>query len=253
MFDRKMEDNIHRIHDLDQKIYRIFSYGRFQEMFGNKELVLLNPSKWDDPFENFFLKTEVDCGGGEIATLEALARDWYGQCWTTQSDSDAMWRIYSPEKEKNGIRVSTTIRKLFTAIWDAADDSAYLKFFIGKVEYLTKADIIAFLNKTSFSSITMGGTNDLFSQLLLVKRTEFSHENEIRIIVDDVDKLIGDHRSKTYKIAIDPHTLFDEVCIDPRTTVFEFESLKTQVKAIGITLPIVHSQLYTMTLPRIRM
>lgn len=36
--------------------------------------------------------------------------DFYGQCWTLKSTSDAMWRIYSPKKD--AVRVRTTIRKL---------------------------------------------------------------------------------------------------------------------------------------------
>ena len=42
--------------NLDKKIYRIFSIERFKQLICSQELVLVNPSKWDDPFENFFLK-----------------------------------------------------------------------------------------------------------------------------------------------------------------------------------------------------
>ena len=40
--------------DSEQRIYRIFSLSRFEEMIQNQELVLVRPSMWDDPFENFF-------------------------------------------------------------------------------------------------------------------------------------------------------------------------------------------------------
>ena len=254
---RKPHDNIQGIDSayLDEPIYRIFSFKYFQELFTKKELVLLNPSKWDDPFENFFLQTNVEFPDGTLASLKSQYDDWYGQCWTTQADSDAMWRIYSQKNAitgiHDGIRISTTVRKLFDAIWNTADRQSFLKFFIGKVEYSTEDKIIAFLLSTSFTQIMNGGTNDLFAKLLMIKRTEFEHENEVRIIVNDVQKNVGDH--VLYKITIDPATLFDEVCIDPRLKVLEFRKMKSDIQAMGIKQPIIQSQLYTMNLPNIKM
>ena len=85
--DNKFENNIINIKNLDIPIYRIFSFKRFEELITGKQLVLVKPSMWDDPYENFILKTEVDCGHGEIASLEDLNRTWYGQCWTENTDT----------------------------------------------------------------------------------------------------------------------------------------------------------------------
>jgi len=244
-----MEDNIQRITNLDQKIYRIFSYQRFEELITQNELVLVNPSKWDDPFENFFLNTEIDCGNSEIATLDTIANSWYGQCWTTNSDTDAMWRIYSPNKD--GIRVSTTVRKLFSSIFNSSDTKAGLKYFIGLVEYKKKQEIISFLNNTTFMDISMGGQNDNFAELLCIKRTEFSHESEVRLLINDVEDNIG--VNGFYKIPFSAKKVLDEVCIDPRATPTEFDTIKNKVIGLGVTLPIVQSDLYKLNLPRIKL
>jgi hypothetical protein len=63
---------------------------------------LVNPTKWDDPFESFFLEaTEVkDNSTVEIISLKNLAADWYGQFWSKKAESDAMWR----RRQSNGIR-----------------------------------------------------------------------------------------------------------------------------------------------------
>ena len=66
---RSMEDNVLDIDDLDQEIYRIFSIKRFIQLMCSKELVLVNPSKWDDPFENFFLQANAIDSNGQIASL----------------------------------------------------------------------------------------------------------------------------------------------------------------------------------------
>lgn len=245
---RKIEENIIAISNMDMMIYRIFSYERFEQLIKSKELVLVNPSKWDDPFENFFLKTEVDCGNNEIATLESIACSWYGQCWTTNSDTDAMWRIYSAKKD--GIRVKTSVRKLFSSVFNTNDSKAGLKYFIGAVEYKDKSDIISFMEATSFMQIASGGQNDNFAKLLCIKRNEFMHESEIRILVNDVDNQGEDGY---YKISFDPHSTLDEICIDPRANDKDFMSLFKKITDLGVNLPIIQSDLYKVKLPRIRL
>ena len=72
---------------------------RLLELFQTRHNVLVAPEKWDDPFENFILKSD-----------RVSRRGWYGQCWTWQRASDAMWRIYSGDK--NGVRMRSTPAKL---------------------------------------------------------------------------------------------------------------------------------------------
>jgi hypothetical protein len=102
------------IGNLNQPIYRIYALNRFEELLASSDDALVNPTKWDDPFESFFLEaTEVkDNSTGEIISLKNLAADWYGQCWSKKAESDAMWRIYSPDKM--GVKVRTTVRKLIS-------------------------------------------------------------------------------------------------------------------------------------------
>jgi hypothetical protein len=80
-------------------IYRIFSIDRFVELARTRQNVLVSPYKWDDPFENFLLRCPVRDASGRTLRMGNLAERWYGQCWTSTRESDAMWRIYSPEKK----------------------------------------------------------------------------------------------------------------------------------------------------------
>src|SRR5438067_994323 len=105
--------------DWDTPIYRVFSLNRFKEMISTSTLGLVRPSKWEDPFENFVLKSRVRLKTGEIGSLREIRDRWYGQCWTLNRDSDAMWRIYSPDK--TGVRVSSTLRKLLSALYNPSD------------------------------------------------------------------------------------------------------------------------------------
>ena len=54
------ENNIIRLSNLDQPLYRVYALDRFEQLLATKDDALLNPTKREDPFENFFLEaTEV--------------------------------------------------------------------------------------------------------------------------------------------------------------------------------------------------
>ncbi|MEW5029724.1 DUF2971 domain-containing protein, partial [Klebsiella pneumoniae] len=74
----KFIKNAININNIDTPVYRIFSYERFIELITTNQLVLVQPSMWDDPYENFFLKTEVVSDDGEFGSLESLCNSWYG-------------------------------------------------------------------------------------------------------------------------------------------------------------------------------
>ena len=65
----KFIKNAININNIDTPVYRIFSYERFIELITTNQLVLVQPSMWDDPYENFFLKTEVVSDDGEFGSL----------------------------------------------------------------------------------------------------------------------------------------------------------------------------------------
>src|SRR5665213_451263 len=99
--------------EFDLPIYRIYRLDRFEQLLKTNTDVLVNPSRWADPFENFFLsRTAVQDISGSIR-LENLASDWYGQCWSFYEETDAMWRIYSPTTQRiehTGVTVKSSIR-----------------------------------------------------------------------------------------------------------------------------------------------
>jgi len=69
-------------------IYRIIPTFRLIELLKMKENVLSKPKKWDDPFENFILRSHLIREGTRVSI--GLRDCFYGQCWTLQSVSDAM-------------------------------------------------------------------------------------------------------------------------------------------------------------------
>lgn len=237
------------IDDWDKPIYRIYPKSRFIELLDSKTNVLVQPSLWDDPMENFFLNSIVKTEDGELGSLENIAAGWYGQCWTTTVESDAMWRIYS--HDKNGVKVRTTIRKLFESFYDKNDDYRKLKYFIGKVSYQSRQEIEDFLSRVAFTDLALGGQADKFARTLCIKRPEFDHEQEVRLLFQDAQNQHAD--KKVIAFDLDPSLVFDEVVIDPRIPGNEFNEIKAELIGKGFSAPITQSTLYKISKTIIKM
>ena len=188
----------------------IFSLDRLYELFTNSENVLVSPSKWEDPFENFILQSSVQTASGETGKF-AFHDDFYGQCWTFHTASDAMWRIYSPNKD--AVRVRTSVDKLARSLSGSLGQWAHVQAFIGRVDYLSDQKLKRFAG-TVFE---LGFNPDAIARSLLIKRKAFAHEREVRLLY--LEKGGTKHPNGLYRYTIDPHTLIDQIMIDPRLTV----------------------------------
>lgn len=220
--------------DLDAYVYRVMPLKRFYELFGNKQNVLVRPSKWEDPFENFILNAPARLSDGTIVSF-GFNNDFYGQCWTKLTSSDALWRIYSPDK--TSVRVRTTVRKLLTTLQAPLGEWAHEQAFIGKVLYLDDKKLVDFGNK-----VFCDGLNSrALAETLLVKRVAFRHEREVRLLYFEKDKAQKD----VFAYPVDPHALIDQVMLDPRLSRTDADAKKGEVrKRTGFKGKILHSLLY---------
>ncbi len=214
---------------LDIPIYRIMPIHRFLQLLEEKKLTLVKPRKWDDPFENALLNCVIETSDGQTGTV--AARDSvYGQCWTFHSETDAMWRIYS--HDKNGVRVSTTPRKLLAALQKAEPTYHNLRCFLGKVSYLPEDTL-----SEKLLSIDLFNTNGSgIAESLLYKRVEFEHESEVRLIYSGDDNSVD---NDIFQFEINPVELLDTVLFDPRmeknlrqayTLAIEDKGCKAEIK-----------------------
>jgi hypothetical protein len=235
------EQNIIGIDDLDTPIYRIFTIRRLLEVFQSKQLTLVKPAKWDDPFENFLLKSVIDLGHGDYAGLEPIQQTLYAQCWTTLEESDAIWRIYAPKK--NSVRVKTTVRELWDAFYNPGVAFAELSHWLGRMEYMTSTDIQKFMAGHLPSVAVFDSTGRGHALSLLVKRIEFNHEQEVRVIYNDSNSSItGD----VHPFRVDPLMLFHDLLFDPRMSSGTFRRCARLFKKQGFTRPMAKSSLYSL-------
>jgi hypothetical protein len=243
----EMETNGIGIDDWDARIYRIFPKKWLIELLQTQRNGLMPTARWDDPFENFFLKCRSVTPEGAQISLQRLHDGWFGQCWTLTAESDAMWRIYS--KNKSGVRVSTTIRKLFASFYDATDPYSALKFVIGKIRYMERTAIETFLANTSFADLTMGGQIQPVAETLCIKRTEFSHEAEVRLLFHDAEnKHAG---TPVVQAPLNTAAVIDDILLDPRIGSRAVNAVKRELVKAGYAGLIRQSELYKFTPPTI--
>lgn len=226
--------------DLERYIYRTIPLERLFQLFDENQNTLVKPSLWEDTFENFVLKTKLVNEAGD--TVEYNIHDrMYGQCWTQEKASDAMWRIYS--QDKRGVRIRTKIGDLLDSICIATIDRANCEHCVGKVDYVRERDLVTKARDT-FSedgTVTFGG---LFRSLL-IKRRAFKHENEIRIMFCDWSDCAS--TENIFKYSINPHELITQMMLDPRLERHEAEKLKAEIRTrTGFKGDIKRSRLYRL-------
>ena len=183
-------------------IHRIVGVERFLQMLYENKLTLMAPEKWDDPYEEAIQKHYE----GEGSAFRGFKV--FGLCWSTESRSDALWRIYSPNKL--GIKISTTVEKLVNALaLDKPSRPLRPRTFLGRVTYLPERTrvrrpydwpgdalrlsasdfsepVSTFANAidqiTRFTPTLATGDLPYIARAFLVKRRAFKHEEEVRLL-----------------------------------------------------------------------
>ena len=180
----------------DAKLYRYMSFQRFYQLLFQKKIVLVLPEKWDDEYEQFWLKSLASPEGqarcrkyieglsgnkakinDEIEKLSGLLfKATYCLCFSTKKDSEILWRAYSDNKK--GIMIATTREKIESVFPELP--------VIKEVVYdLDQRDMFGSFMK-HFKVLSDGSVIHWdISDFLLHKRECFSYEEEVRVMVHD--------------------------------------------------------------------
>ena len=231
--------------EIHSPLYRIFSLQRFLESLERKALTLVNPSLWEDPFENFIHQYFKKVYSDPSRVMRWYGGNLVGQCWTLHRETDAMWRIYSPDK--NGVKVRVNSNALLEGLWSSHGNlSASTCCYLGKVSYQTKKELSKIINNPNLEhNLMQDDTAYKRALFLLQKRNEFSHEKEARLIYEFTsNQQLRDNQY--YDVSIDPNALYEQIVLDPRMSDTEFKMYKSGIKALGYKGRITQSSLYNL-------
>lgn len=226
----------------DIKLYKYFSLKNLEHLIKDKMLFIERVESWDDSYENFFLKCNFYLDDNTLLSAKSQIPGIFGQSWTTKKESDAMWRIYS--NDKTGIKIKTNALKLFKALY--IDDSCMANTWLGKVRYdkMKKFETELYTLIRDYQSYEV--FRDIFPETEFMKREEFEHEEEFRVITT-----LDSKQTETYKECkrlaynININDFIEEYCLDPRLNDDEFKQLKEKLISKGIEAnKIIKSELY---------
>jgi len=168
--------------ELDTPIYRICSYASLMEMFEDKKLRFSRPSSWEDPYENYYLRYNVDVDG-EVVKLKDLERSIFAQCWSLEPESDGLWRNFGGGKHKLSVQIESTVWDVMKELYDFHADSPNQKYYCGRVSYVSSEDIEKELKSPVKSSHGRDwSTRRAILRTLMTKRLPFVYEQEVRFV-----------------------------------------------------------------------
>lgn len=108
--------------------------------------------------------------------------------------------------------------------------------FIGAVEYVEETELA---NRLDLSQV-LDQTGAGIARMLLLKRREFEHEKEVRLIHLAADPNGGDFLG----FQVDPLELVDEIVLDPRMNQLDVENSTTVLARLDFTGAVTQSTLY---------
>jgi hypothetical protein len=226
----------------DKPIFRFLSKDRLFQIFEKHANVLVNPKLWEDPFENYIANSITQLKFEDEQNICIGFRDnFYGQSWTQTRESDAMWRVYSPDK--NGARIMTTPRKLLKSLYEhCGDDISNYSCFLGKVKYYKTKELKTYISNNVDKWVYFDPTGNGLAQSLLCKRTSFKHEDEVRLLFNS--KFKGEKNPNILSYRFNPLDIIDSIVFDPRIDYAEFKKYKERLIELRFKNKIVKSNLY---------
>jgi hypothetical protein len=167
------------------KIHRIFQKDFYDKDVSEGYLTLPVASStiWNDPLENPFEDvTGIDSVTGGKIDYGSVVRSLYALCWTDRSDHNPTdWSSFSHGKK--AIRITTTVGKLLDRLMTTSDRLYMHRTWLIDVKYKNPALIQAMKNPAVFIN-HMESSGSMLAASAAVVRTQFSCENEVRLLFD---------------------------------------------------------------------
>jgi len=223
-----MQNNLLNDLKMSTSIYRYMKLKHFTEMIKNRTMRLCKPGKWDDPAENFLNDVRIISEKGLIGFN--VTNDFFAQCWTLKNECDAFWRIYCCSSS-GGVRIQTTVEKLFKTIWDKRDQYNSLRRFVGKVEYLTDKKLSEYVQKIDqHDHCIYDPSGKGIAKALLMKRSAFEYEHEVRLLAE------YESEKSDYKfINIEPVDFIDDIMFAPKMSKERYQEESQKLTLAGFS------------------
>jgi hypothetical protein len=218
----------------DTKLYRFISFRQFMSFVELKQTSLSRIKNWPDTWEVPSAHLPMQTDDGPIRfSLWNMHESMFGQCWSLHSESDAMWRIYSPLNE--GVMIQTSVPKfsLLRGVKYAA---------LGPVIYYDDLKVVL----DEIDHPQQRGMYERFTGAFL-KRRAFEHEKEVRLVTMDDPHCLAKtppEGAARCNVDLDPLEFIEGIAIDPRADDHYVTVLQKYCERSGFLIKPVKSTLY---------
>lgn len=215
----------------DDKLYRYINLKQFISLIESNQISLTKITKWEDTWEIPEGKIPALLDNGEISYPKwSIDEIMYGMCWSRKMESDALWRIYSPNKD--GLILQTSVEKFNQ---------------LNEIHYGLLAPVIYYDNLLKALQ-ELQENNEYphpFSRAFL-KRTAFEHEYEVRLVTFNDEKCLNITRENDnfINISLNPLNFIENIIIDPRADDWYVETIKKYCARAGFSFVPIRSNLY---------
>lgn len=218
-------------------IYRYMPIDILYQCLSNNNIRFVQPSTWNDQFEKRFY--EADYATKLHASSDTHPK-LYALCTTIAKDCEPSWQIYS----KSSMVQIKINRKKFLQLLSNYSASHNIYFYEGLANYGIKAEHISILHKPKYlrggKSYKVKGHDLLFNNfdldsylcLLLLKRSAFSYEQEVRYFAIPKAEMSD---SELY-VDISWIDIIEEIRVSNSISVFEWDSLINTLRNKGINI-----------------
>ncbi|AQM61455.1 hypothetical protein [Clostridium baratii] len=229
--------------DDNKKIWRYMDFTKFVDILENEALFFTRSDRFKDKFEGTLpianevikereSKVDYEDRKLKLKLIKEVRKHMLISCWhINDSESDAMWKLYSQSTQS--IAIQTSFGRLKEA-FKKTDETVN----IGKVKYIDyNLDVI---------------NEDSLYNFWLHKRKAFSHENELRAIICrcDISKIkytnlnIKDIPSDYGEnIDVDLNMLIDSVYVSPLAEQWFADLVEKVIRRYGYNFDVNYSKL----------
>ena len=216
----------------DTKRYRYVSLSQFLSLVESKQTYVTSIRHWQDTWEAPAHQLPAEREDGKLEyPLWTIAEDMVAQSWSLHPESDALWRVYSSQKE--GLVIQTSVKR-----FDLMKD----------IRYGLLAPVVYFENL--LEGLRQIAGDEQYSgpfQGAFLKRRAFEYEAEVRLVTLNDERCLGKRYQDCIRIsvALDPVEFIEGITVDPRSSDWYVETLQRYCARVGFKVTPTKSELYS--------
>lgn len=230
-------------------LWRYMDFPKFLDLISTRSIKMPQASKMEDPWEGLWgeagntqrLNDFKQSGQpGYLRMVSAKQeldmavnlKTWtYISCWNTfDTENAGLWRIYGDDK---GLAIRTTWKSLKESLSFQSEEISNL--YYGPIKY--------------YSHQTEPIMFDSFTDHYFLKRSEFQHEKEFRLVAHHKDIALSPAHSTSsppvISLSCNPEILIEELVISPRLSPWIANVAREVCEKFEGSWSIKHSDLYS--------